>query len=126
MTAGAPTPLPPPPPELAGLVRLVGAEAALTLVELHGGTRLPIPREANQGTRLAREIGLEAARALSAEHGGLMIKVPQVRRWRALVYRQRDGLTYAAIARRLSTTEGRVWEWLNAARMTTPQPDLFA
>lgn len=127
MTAPALPPkvdLPPPPPELAELVRLVGVEATLTLVELHGGTRLSVPKGANQGTRLAREIGLAAARAISAEYGGLMIKVPMAKPWRARIYRSR-GMSYPAIARRLGTTEGRVWAWLNAARMTA-QADLFA
>ena len=117
--------LPPPPPELAELVRLVGPQATLTLVELHGGTRLFVPKSANQGTRLAREIGLSAAHALSAEYGGLMVKVPMAKPWRARIYRG-EGMTYPAIARRLGTTEGRVWAWLNAAKMTVTQPDLFA
>lgn len=127
MTAPATVPeaaLPPPPPELAGLVRLIGAEATLTLVELHGGTRLPVPKSANQGTRLSREIGLAAARALSAEYGGLMLRVPLAKRWRALVYR-RAGQSYSAIARRLGASENSVWLWLNRAGVTG-QMDLFA
>lgn len=116
--------LPPPPPELAELVRLVGVEATLAIVEMHGGTRLWVPKAANQGTRLALEIGLHEAHLLSAEYGGLMIKVPMAKPWRARIYRSR-GMSYPAIARRLGTTEGRVWAWLNAARMTA-QADLFA
>lgn len=122
----APAALPEPPPELAELARLVGPEAALILVEIHGGTRLPVPKAPNQGTRLAREIGLDAARALSAEYGGLMVKVPLAKAWRARIYRAR-GDSYAKIARALGATEGRVWAWLNQAGQTGAgrQLDLF-
>ena len=41
---------PPPPAELAWLTDVIGAEAALVLIEKHGGTRLYIPKEPNQGT----------------------------------------------------------------------------
>lgn len=114
--------LPPAPQELAGLVRLIGAAATFRLVELHGGTRLPVPREANQGVRLAREVGLDAARALSAEFGGLSVKVPLAKAWLAAIYRERDGLSYAALARRLRVTEGTVWRWLEQAGQTASPP----
>lgn len=120
--------LPPPTvPEAAALARLIGRQATLTLIELHGGTRIPIPRTVNQGTRLAREIGLDAARALCAVHGGVELKVPLAKPWRALIYRRRDGLSYAAIARRLGASDTSVWEWLKEGGATTAaQLDLFA
>lgn len=115
---------PPPPAELAWLTDLIGAEAALVLIEAHGGTRLYIPQEPNQGMAIAREIGLPAARALAARYGRDWIAVPLARNWRARLYRQR-GDSYREIARRLGLTESAVSRILTAAQMTQRQADLF-
>lgn len=118
---------PPPPAELAFLTDRIGAEATLRLIELHGGTRVHVPKFPNQGVKLAREIGLAQAKALAEVWGGDYLKVPLCRYWRARVYRQRDGLSYPEIARKLGVTERAVWKYLSDAGMTTapPQPDLF-
>ena len=135
MTAPAPEfDLPPPStPEAAALARLIGRAAALALIERHGGARIAVPRTVNQASTLARQIGLEAARALADRHGGLTLKIPLAKSWRALIYRRRDGLSYAAIARRLGAAESSVWAWLHEAGATVEgapadsrQLDLFA
>lgn len=119
------TALPPVPAELAHLSDHLSPEALLALVEAFGGTALYIPQAPNQGSPLVRAIGREAAQALAAARGGENLKVPLARHWRIRIYRERDGLPYAAIARRLGVTEKAVWENLRAARLTAAQPDLF-
>lgn len=94
---------------------MIGGDAACTLFELHGGTRLMVPRRAHEGTKLARELGVAAARALSADYGGATIKVPLAKRWRALRLRG-EGLSHAQIARRLCASESSVCNWLRAAK----------
>lgn len=107
-------PLPPPAtPAEAALVRLIGAEAALRLVEQYGGLTLDVPRSVNQGSALPRKIGLGAARILVEKYSGGRMQVPLARAWRARIYRERDGLSIPDIARRLSATRWTVMRWLN-------------
>ncbi len=115
---------PPPPAELEFLSDLIGAEATLRLIELHGGTRVHVPKSPNQGSKLSRDIGLTAAKALAARWGGDTLKVPLARYWRARIYRM-NGRTYREIARLLGVNEGTVHTYLRAARMTVQQLDLF-
>lgn len=96
--------LPRSPAELAWLTDCVGADAALRLIERHGGTRIYVPREVNQGTPLAIEIGLDPARALSVAFGGEIVRIPLAKYWRAWIYRA-QGLAYSEIARRLGCTD---------------------
>lgn len=114
----------PPPAELAYLADIIGPAATLRLIEEAGGTRIAIPKSVNQATRLARMLGLDAARALAEWRGGEDVKVPLARHWRVRIYRAEGG-SYADIARRLGITERAVHSNLSAARLTTPQPDLF-
>ena len=102
---------PPAPAEIAYLTRVIGEAAALLLIETRGGTRLYVPSSPNQGTALALEIGLEAAQALARKFGGETMKVPLCKFWRMRVY-QAEGCSYAAIARRLGTTETTIQRWL--------------
>jgi hypothetical protein len=120
--------LPPPStPEAAALARLIGRAATLALIEAHGGARIAIPKSVNQASVLARDIGLDAARILAEGHGGAMLKVPLAKFWRAMIYRRRDGLSYAAIARRLGASESSVHAWLREGGATgaPKQLDLF-
>jgi hypothetical protein len=118
------TTLPPPPAELAHLVRLIGADAMLRLIEARGGTRLYVPQVPDDASPIAADIGLEAARALAREYGGETIKVPTCKVWRARVYHAR-GLSYAKIARRLGCTESTVWRLLAPAATRATQLSLF-
>jgi DNA-binding NarL/FixJ family response regulator len=132
VTAHPPPPAAPPaarevqsvPAELAPLSIHLTPEQLLALIEAHGGTRLYIPAQPNQGQALARLVGLEAAWRLARAHGGETVKVPLARHWRIRVLRER-GLSYAAIARALGTTESAVHRHLQAARLTAAQPSLF-
>jgi hypothetical protein len=115
----------PAPAELAYLADRIGARATLALIEAAGGTRIHVPKGVNQGSKLARMIGLDAARALSAWRGGEDIKIPLARHWRIRI-RRALGDSYSEIARKLGITEKAVHDNLHAARLTHPQPDLFA
>lgn len=99
-------------PEAAALARMIGRDAAFALIEGDGGARIFIPRGVNQGSVLARKIGLDAARILAGEFGGTMLAVPLAKPWLARVYRDRDGSSYSAIARKLKASETSVAEWL--------------
>lgn len=109
--------LPPPStPEAASLARLIGRAATLALVEAYGGTRVYVPHTINQAAPLARAIGLDAARRLAEQYGRIELSVPQAKAWRAVIYRRRDGLTHAAIARKLGASESTVYAWLREGR----------
>ena len=109
-------PLVPPPAELAWLVDVIGAAAALRLIEARGGTRLYVPRAVTQASALAREIGLAEARLMTtAPFAGDTITVPVARHWRVRQYRA-AGLSQAAIARRLGCHEDTVWRLLRSAQ----------
>jgi hypothetical protein len=120
----APAALPPPAtPAEAALVRLIGAEATLKLIEAHGGRRLDVPRSVNQGSLLPRQIGLLPARILVERYAGGRLRVPLARAWRARIYRERDGLSYAEIAVRLGASDRSVWRWLSDAGCTGAEAD---
>ena len=102
-----------PPDELAALIALIGEDATLRLVEGHGGVGVYVPHTVSLKSTLARSVGMEAARRLSQEFGGSRIHPPMCKRWRALLLRHRDGLSYAEIARRLSIDVSTVYKWLN-------------
>lgn len=119
------TALPPPPAELAHLSAHLTAEELLALIEAHGGTRLYIPATPQRDGPVTQAVGIEAAARLAAAMGGDTIKVPLARHWRIRVLRERDGLSYAAIARAVGMTEGAVHRHLQAARLTAAQPSLF-
>lgn len=79
------TALPPPTDEVAGLVELIGAEAALKLVEARGGTRIYVA-DPESGVAITDIIGVDAATALRARYGSNRYKVPIARPWRVLCY----------------------------------------
>jgi lambda repressor-like predicted transcriptional regulator len=116
-------PLPQPTQDVEALVRLIGPEATLKLVESRGGTRLYVS-EAIEGMTIADIVGVDAARILASEYGRDRIKIPLARPWRVLCYRAR-GLSYRAIALRAGCTEGTVWDILTRHGATSSQLDLF-
>jgi hypothetical protein len=114
--------LPPPTEEVRRIVQIVGAEAALTLVEAYGGTRLFVPKTPTEN-HIAL-LGDGSAKALSQAWGGEYIKVPLGRAWRVLVYNAR-GLSYAETARKAGCSEDGVWRILSRHERTTKQLSLF-
>lgn len=99
--------IPPPPAELAPLAQLVGAEALFRLIDAHGGTRLYVPRRPRPDMALVQLLGMDAVQALSAEYDTTQLRVPLARPWFARCLRA-QGLSHAAIARRMRTTENTV------------------
>ncbi len=108
------------------LIRLVGEDAALALVEHASGTPLYIPRELPGGDPdywLVRLVGHPLARILVAEYGGNYLRPPVARAWLIQIYRGR-GMSYTDICRALRCSMSTVGAVLNRADMTR-QGDLF-
>ena len=116
--------LPPPTSEVVRLVQMMGAEGALALIEWQAGARFYVPKTVSPDDVFATTVGFAAARALSEARGGEAIKVPLGKKWRILIYRDRD-MSYSEIARRLQCSQNSVWECLNKADRTVRQLDLF-
>jgi len=112
-------------PEVARLVRLIGAEAAFRLLEARGGVALFIPRDAAR-SQLVDIVGEDAVRKLASTMGGLEYRVPLAREWRIIVHRVLHKRSYREIALTVGCTESAVWRTLNRAGMTnSAQLDLF-
>ncbi|HEX7128301.1 MAG TPA: helix-turn-helix domain-containing protein [Thermodesulfobacteriota bacterium] len=96
-----------------GLSALLGPAAAAALAAAFGGQRLYIPKAPRRDHPLVRALGLEAARQLAAQYGGTTLEVPHPRgsadQIRALA---REGLTRAAIARRVGCSVRHVYRVL--------------
>jgi hypothetical protein len=101
--------------ELSHLTELLGECATIALIEAHGGTRLSVPRSADGDAALRTALGDAAFLKLVQYFGGSVLAVPLARAWRAKIYRSRDGLTYAQIARRCGVTESAVFRMLSGA-----------
>ncbi len=113
-----------PPAEIEWLTAIIGADAALSLIEAHGGTRVYVPAEPSDTSTLANAIGLPAARALAKHRPSEYITVPVCRNWRIRIYRAR-GMSCAAIARKVGCHEDTVTRALSAAAAPRNQMDLF-
>ncbi|MCA3367004.1 MAG: hypothetical protein INF79_15460 [Roseomonas sp.] len=114
----------PAPAEIHWLTNIIGASAALAMIEAHGGTRVYVPKDINQNSAARLALPLPEARRLGEAFGGEHILVPIARAWRVRMYRA-AGLTYPAIARKLGITERAVGRILTDAGLTTSQGDLF-
>ncbi len=121
---------PPPPPEIQTIVELIGEEAALALMERHGGAEIYIPLHAD-GSRLVADIGYAATSALAAYFGRERLKVPLCKPWRARIL-WRQGLSRNAIARKLlmstSSVDRALEDWAPKTRpvhIVPGQMDLF-
>lgn len=99
------------------LLRLIGKDALLMVVEAHGGTRIPIPTHARPDTLLGQLIGMPALLPLVKELGGTHVKVPLAKRWRIMVYRG-QALSLSEIARRVQATESCVSKVLQSVGCT--------
>lgn len=120
--------LPPAPPALWPLVRRVGEDAALALIEARGGTSVYVPHrlpEPPDEHPLVAALGEALARQLVRDLAGDYLDVPVGRPWLILIYHGR-GMSYAEIARSLRCSQDTVWRVLNAAELTGRQGDLFA
>ena len=114
----------PAPAEIHWLTNIIGADAALRMIEAHGGTRVYVPKDVNQNSAARLALPLPEARRLGEAYGGEHILVPIARAWRVRLYRA-AGMTYPAIARRLGITERAVGRILTDAGLTTSQGDFF-
>ena len=92
------------PAQALPLADALGDRALLALLEAHGGTRLSVPRGVAPFDPLAVLLGTAAAERLAREFGGSVLSVPLCKQWRASLLRG-QGLTYAAIGRRLGMHE---------------------
>ena len=106
-----------PSPEVAPLVALIGDAATLALLDAYAGIRIQVPVRARADSSLARAIGPAAAAKLVAEFGGGKLQVPLAKRWRIQHYRL-QGMSYAAIARRVGANERMVHQVLHDHGMT--------
>ena len=97
-----------PPIELAWLTDVIGAPAALVVIETFGGTRVRVPIQADQPTILSASVGMDVQAKLVAAFGGDRLKIPLCKWWRARVYRWERGMTIQQIARRLGMVESGV------------------
>jgi len=86
------------------LKTLLGTRAFVALAEAFGGTRLYVPQTIGSDHAIAQAVGEAPARRLSERFAPDTIRVPLAREDRAMQYRA-DGLSNAAIARRLGMTE---------------------
>jgi DNA invertase Pin-like site-specific DNA recombinase len=96
---------------------LIGAEAALLLIEAHGGQRIHVPKNARPNTKLAKLIGVDALAKLCALYGGIDVYIRRERHIRIKLLRA-QGHTYSEIARTLGCSQKTVHANLQRAGLT--------
>jgi hypothetical protein len=106
------------PETIRPVADLVGDGPMLALLEAHGGTRLYIPDRVTNASPLAQLLGLKPAQRLARAYGRDTITIPMCKRWRIELMRQ-QGLTYAAIGRRLGMHEQSVFSAHSRSRRGT-------
>lgn len=111
------------PPAVAPFVRVLGVAKTVELLLELGGAEIYLSPTSNGSSRLSQIIGREGAAALADRLGAAQTwRIPTARRWVALQLAD-QGLSKAAIARRLHVTDVTVRSWINdAARETTTDP----
>ncbi len=92
---------------LGMLVRTVGTDATLLIIENWAGCRVFIPKISKDGQKLATLIGVGRSQALSSEFAGMMISVPLARTWRCKIYWER-GWSNPQIAKTLGISDNTV------------------
>jgi hypothetical protein len=105
-----------PPVELAWLTDVIGADAALVMIERFGGTRLRIPVQPDKPTLLSEAVGIEAQAKLVAAFGGDRLRIPLLKWWRARIYRWEQGMSIPQIARKLGMVESGVQSLLRSSQ----------
>ncbi|MDE1917645.1 MAG: hypothetical protein KGJ57_18300 [Sphingomonadales bacterium] len=113
---------------------ILGDDGFVRFAQDLGGTRVYVPYQLKDDSDIVQAVGRVLADKLSRALAPATIRVPLARRERALAYRK-QGLSDAAIARRLGITEngvGKLWsrevglqERPGSAR-SAGQLDLFA
>lgn len=93
---------------LTHLRAVLGEEGFVLFCQAFGGTRVYVPYRHRDDSEIVAAIGREAADTLSKALAPATIRVPLARRERALYFRSVQGLSNAAIARKLGITEGGV------------------
>jgi hypothetical protein len=113
------------------LVNILGMDAAMALIEAHGGTRLYVPTLARLTPEhpLSALLGYAAARKLCDALSGPELRVPlcpQIKRAVA-VAEFMAGVPASILARRFKTTETTIWRWVKAAdaQRCNRTPDMF-
>jgi DNA-binding NarL/FixJ family response regulator len=111
----------------ANLRRLLGEEGARRLVDAFGGRRLYVPKCPGAHHPITVAVGQDAADQLAAAFHGVAIDVPMLPETRTEIRRlDAEGLTRAAIARKLGVTERWVYMALAAPdKSDSRTPDLF-
>lgn len=126
------------PKRVAELVKVVGLEAALKLVELRGGRRLEVPKHVKPGHWLVEHIGLDALSKLVAYYGEERIEIDRcayvVRalkeqaKEQAIVTEYANGASNAQLAEKYQYTERGIRKLRKRVERQQPSPnlDLFA
>ena len=109
---------PPTPAHLAPLVDVLGVDGAIAFLLEFGGAEVWLGAAPGARSRVARLVGEDRAAALAALP--LPRRVPLGKPWIARVWRHRDGLPVAEIARRLHASDVTVRGWLKTAGPATP------
>lgn len=86
---------------------ILGEEGFVSFTQALGGTRVYVPWNLRDDSDVVQAVGRELADKLSRAMAPATIRVPLARHERALYYRA-QGLSDAAIARRLGITENGV------------------
>jgi hypothetical protein len=114
-------------PLLTDMVRLVGWESTLAIVERWGGTRLWFPTDPNPESELTLMVGMEKARRLSMHFGADRPSIPKAL---AAIRAQRDaeiranpqGLSVPQLSRRYGVNERSIYQIRAKATAPTPSP----
>jgi len=100
---------------------VLGEEGYVRFCQALGGTRVYVPWNLRDDSDVVEAVGREAADKLSRRFAPATIRVPLARRERALYYR-RQGLSDAAIARKLGITENGVGKLFRREQDLPPRP----
>lgn len=119
-------------PLLRDMLRIVGWQAVLAIVQAYGGTRLYIAQRAHQNEELVALIGAEKAELLGREMGGERPLIPKARR--ALeelrnrqILAQLETDSVRNVCRRFGLAERQVWKIkrLRSGGPRSSEPGLF-
>lgn len=111
---------PRPPAHLEPFVCILGVDKAVEFLLAFGGSEFSFRENPRPGTPVVQMIGREAVIALAAE--GLPARIPTGKPWIAQVLRAK-GLSVAAIARKLHTSDVTVRRWVKQPGSTSPALD---
>ncbi len=108
------------------IIRVVGIDAAIIIVQARGGVRLYVPKVADPTHWLANAIGVSAMAALIAEMGGDEIEIPFCKealiaiKERAILKKAQSGKSQSALAREYKMTERGIRKLLRRAEKSHP------